>query len=147
MGLWNSCPPILVSLSLSGLQLVPSSAIPSGLDVNIYNYSDLSLLSPAVYDTLRFFSLCRRRITRNPHDQDFRYFERHQKSDGLFVDVGANGGQAAVAFAMFNRRAKILSFEPNPAQARRHHCPARVAGAAWMIGAAAARMAARRPRR
>jgi hypothetical protein len=38
----------------------------------------------------------------------------HWPEDGLFLDVGANVGQSAMSFRIFNRQARILSIEPNP---------------------------------
>lgn len=55
-----------------------------------------------------------RYLLRVPHDPDFRAFARFSEREGLFLDVGANIGQSAMSFRLFNRRAPILSLEPNP---------------------------------
>ncbi|MCP4500243.1 MAG: FkbM family methyltransferase [Deltaproteobacteria bacterium] len=86
--------------------------------LDIYKIADLKLLSPSVYDAFRFLTLCRRRLLRKPHDPDFRFFSQPGRSEDVFIDVGANGGQAAVSFSIFNKSAKILSFEPNSSQER-----------------------------
>jgi FkbM family methyltransferase len=49
-----------------------------------------------------------------PHEDDFAFFRHLTDSDGLFLDIGANIGQSALSFHLFNRTSPILSFEPNP---------------------------------
>jgi FkbM family methyltransferase len=63
-------------------------------------------------------SLERRRLTwrfrgGEPHEPDFRFFRYTDGSDRLFVDIGANIGQSALSFRLFNRSSPILSFEAN----------------------------------
>jgi len=50
---------------------------------------------------------------RRPHDPDFAAFALFRDRDGLFLDIGANAGQSALSFRLFND-APILSLEPNP---------------------------------
>jgi FkbM family methyltransferase len=57
--------------------------------------------------------LFERLLLRRTHEADFEYFKRFDGREGLFVDVGANIGQSAISFRIFNRSFKILSFEPN----------------------------------
>lgn len=65
----------------------------------------------------------RMRLTMNyrrtkPHEDDFRFFQHFATDHGLFLDIGANQGQSALSFAMFNVNAPIFSIEPNPLHAR-----------------------------
>jgi FkbM family methyltransferase len=48
-----------------------------------------------------------------PHEPEYRLLAALQGSKGLFVDVGANSGQSARSFRVFNTSLDILSFEPN----------------------------------
>lgn len=54
-------------------------------------------------------------LLRHPDEQDFRVFARFPRRSGLILDIGANGGQSAVAFSFLLPRYRIRSFEPNPA--------------------------------
>jgi len=66
----------------------------------------------------RFFQEAKmfyRYLARKPHENDFRFFSHFKYTTGAFVDIGANIGQSAVSFAIFNKNAPIYSFEPNPA--------------------------------
>lgn len=73
------------------------------------------LSNPWLYGLVRRAGLIVQYVLRRPDDPDFRAFARLSDRDGLIVDIGANGGQAAVAFAFLLPRHRILSFEPNPA--------------------------------
>jgi FkbM family methyltransferase len=53
-------------------------------------------------------------VSRRPHERDFAFFARLEGKPGLFLDVGANIGQSAVSFRIYNRSFDILSLEPNP---------------------------------
>jgi FkbM family methyltransferase len=53
-----------------------------------------------------------RYLLRRPHEADFAAFRRFNSRTGLFLDVGANFGQSALSFRIFNRRSPILSIEP-----------------------------------
>lgn len=59
-----------------------------------------------------------RLVLRRPHEPDFAAFGKFGERPGPFLDVGANQGQSALAFRMFNRRSPILSIEPNPMHER-----------------------------
>jgi FkbM family methyltransferase len=48
-----------------------------------------------------------------PHEPDFRFFHHFDGSSALFVDIGANIGQSALSFRLFNRTSPIVSFEAN----------------------------------
>ena len=50
---------------------------------------------------------------RRPHEREYRRFAR-MSGPGLFLDVGANAGQSAMSFRLYNRFSPILSLEPNP---------------------------------
>jgi FkbM family methyltransferase len=50
---------------------------------------------------------------RRPHEGEYRRFAR-MGGPGLFLDVGANAGQSAMSFRLYNRVSPILSLEPNP---------------------------------
>lgn len=69
---------------------------------------------PRLYLALRRVAKIGRFLLRRPHEREFEMFGRWP-GDGLFLDVGANAGQSAMSFRIFNRRARILSIEPNPA--------------------------------
>ncbi len=64
-------------------------------------------LSMRPYSTARF-------LLRRPHDPEYRVFGLFPEADGLFLDVGANAGMSALSFRLQQRRAPILSIEPNP---------------------------------
>lgn len=66
------------------------------------------------YNWARRVALAGSYLSRTPHEQDFGFFAAFPDLTGPIVDVGANGGQSVVSFSIFCRRAKILSFEPNP---------------------------------
>jgi FkbM family methyltransferase len=76
-------------------------------------------LTRAVFRSRRTYNLARRMmlaasyLLRIPHEEDFRLFAAFPDLKGPIVDVGANGGQSLVSFAIFCRQAAILSFEPN----------------------------------
>ena len=55
----------------------------------------------------------RRLRSTQPHEEDFRFFAHLDGRDGLFVDIGANWGQSAISFRLFNKTFRIISFEPN----------------------------------
>lgn len=68
----------------------------------------------------RLYRFARRLLTltryllRKPHEKDFEAFSFFPGRTGLFLDIGANAGQSALSFRLFNRDAPILSIEPNP---------------------------------
>jgi FkbM family methyltransferase len=53
-------------------------------------------------------------VIRVPHEEDFRAFSLFPDRTGPFLDIGANAGQSAMSFRLFNRVSPILSLEPNP---------------------------------
>jgi FkbM family methyltransferase len=67
----------------------------------------------------RLYRFARRLLTfalyllRKPHEKDFEAFS-FLPGRRLFLDIGANAGQSALSFRLFNRDAPILSIEPNP---------------------------------
>src|SRR5689334_9570794 len=70
--------------------------------------------APRLYRVAHRFWLVARYAVRVPHDPDFAAWRRFAGRDGIFLDVGANVGQSAMSFRIFNRRAPIVSIEPNP---------------------------------
>jgi FkbM family methyltransferase len=67
-----------------------------------------------VYRWTRFGWHVLRFVLRRPHDPDFAGIARFAQRPGIFLDIGANTGQSAMSYRVFNRRAEILSIEPNP---------------------------------
>jgi FkbM family methyltransferase len=53
---------------------------------------------------------------RIPHEKDYSYVRNVALSTEAFLDIGANSGQSALSFALYNKKAKIFSFEPFPIQ-------------------------------
>ncbi len=54
-----------------------------------------------------------RHALHRPHDPDFAAFGV-LGGEGLFLDIGANAGQSALSFRVYNRVSPILSLEPLP---------------------------------
>jgi len=52
---------------------------------------------------------------RSVHEEDFRLFGRVSELPGLFLDLGANRGHAAISVLRHTRRLQVLSLEPNSA--------------------------------
>jgi FkbM family methyltransferase len=78
----------------------------------------LAIRAGAFYRATRRLEALVRYVARRPHEPDFAGFGRFGGEDGLFLDVGANTGLAAVSFRLFKPRTRILSIEPNPAHER-----------------------------
>lgn len=53
-------------------------------------------------------------LGRRPHEPDFAAIGHFAHRPGILLDVGANIGQSAMAYRIFNRRAEIVSIEANP---------------------------------
>jgi FkbM family methyltransferase len=68
---------------------------------------------PRIHRLARRAAKVSRFYLRRPHEADFRAFA-DLADDGLFLDVGANVGQSAMSFRLFNRASPIVSLEPNP---------------------------------
>lgn len=74
------------------------------------------LRSERLYNLARRCLLTWQYVSKTPDDPEFRVFAKAGLGDGdLILDIGANGGQAAVALAALCPGSRILSFEPNPA--------------------------------
>lgn len=72
--------------------------------------------TPEAYGWLRTAMLGFQRLTRRPDEPDLWFLARLPERDNdLILDVGANGGQTAVALSFIRPRAEIVSFEPMPA--------------------------------
>ena len=72
--------------------------------------------SERLYRLARRCMLTWQYVTKTPDDPEFRVFRTAGLNDGdLILDIGANGGQAAVALARLCPGCRILSFEPNAA--------------------------------
>jgi len=72
------------------------------------------LRSENAYRLARRGYLVARYLARRPHERDFAAFATLGAREGTFLDVGANAGQSALSFRLFNKRAPILSIEANP---------------------------------
>ena len=82
---------------------------------SIQNILRRQIDSLSLYNYLRRALLLLQYTLSTPHEPDFLAFKvlKH-KSNGLFVDIGANGGQSAIAFGSICPYFEIISFEPNP---------------------------------
>ncbi|RJX65528.1 FkbM family methyltransferase [Tsuneonella suprasediminis] len=69
---------------------------------------------PRVYSLMRSAMLVGQKILRRPDEPDLRGFAVLAGSASLIADIGANGGQSAVALSFIVPDARIVSFEPNP---------------------------------
>jgi FkbM family methyltransferase len=68
---------------------------------------------PRIHRLVRRAAKVSRFYLRRPHENEFSAFAKLH-GDGLFLDVGANVGQSAMSFRLFNRHSPIVSLEPNP---------------------------------
>jgi FkbM family methyltransferase len=66
-----------------------------------------------LYRWSRFALNVLRFLARRPHEPDFAAFASFPPRPGVFLDIGANTGQSAFAFRIFDRRTPILSVEAN----------------------------------
>ncbi len=67
------------------------------------------------YNRLRRVLLLYQFYFKAPHEPDYLILKcLRGRKKGLFVDVGANGGQSAIAFASICPTFDIVSYEPNP---------------------------------
>jgi len=73
--------------------------------------------SPRTYAALRRGAVVGRYVARRPHEPDFAGFKRFDRR-GIFLDVGANSGQSALSFRIYNRHTPIVSVEPLPQHRR-----------------------------
>lgn len=71
--------------------------------------------NPRIYALARQTMLLGQYALRRPDEPDLLGFAPRKDRSGLAVDIGANGGQSAIAFAFILPAHKIVSFEPNPA--------------------------------
>lgn len=94
----------------------------------IKNFLRRYLRHPQVYSLARRAMLLGQRAMRRPDEADFTAFKTMRNEKGLVVDIGANGGQSAIAFSFLLPRFDILSFEPNPALWRDLEFVARIIG-------------------
>ncbi len=69
---------------------------------------------PRVYSLMRSAMLVGQKVLRRPDEPDLRGFAVLAGSAPLIADIGANGGQSAVALSFIVPDARIVSFEPNP---------------------------------
>ncbi len=94
----------------------------------IKNFLRRRMRQPQVYALARRAMLLGQWAMRKPDEPDFAVFKALKSETGLVVDVGANGGQSAVAFSFLLPRFDIVSFEPNPALWRDLDFIARIIG-------------------
>ena len=81
----------------------------------IKNFLRRYLRHPQIYSLARRAMLVGQWAMRRPDEPDFSVFSAMKNENGLVVDIGANGGQSAIAFSFLLPGFNILSFEPNPA--------------------------------
>ena len=81
----------------------------------VKNFLRRRMRQPQIYALARRVMLVGQRVLHKPDEPDFVAFEALAKEKGLVVDIGANGGQSAVAFSFLLPLFDIISFEPNPA--------------------------------
>lgn len=74
--------------------------------------------SPRLYATARRTLTIGRYLARRPHESDFAGFRHFRDREGIFLDLGANTGQSALSFRIFDRDRQILSLEPLPQHER-----------------------------
>lgn len=80
----------------------------------IKNFLRRRMRQPRVYTLARRVMLLGQKLLRKPDEIDFVAFKALSNQKGLVVDIGANGGQSAVAFSFLLPQFEIMSFEPNP---------------------------------
>lgn len=86
----------------------------SGLPFDKQRLKVALMRSPRLYElSMRPFTTARFLLSR-VHDPEYGAFGLFPQSDGLFLDVGANSGMSALSFRIQQKRAPILSIEPNP---------------------------------
>jgi FkbM family methyltransferase len=75
---------------------------------------------PALLDTKYVLRRAYQRTLRRPYDRDFALLQRCEFPDAaVFVDIGANRGEAIDAMRIFHPHRRIVAFEPNRALASR----------------------------
>ena len=67
-----------------------------------------------IYNFLRRLMLINMKVFRTLVEDEFSVFSAAPPNHGLILDIGANGGQSAVAFSFLCPTHAIVSFEPNP---------------------------------
>jgi FkbM family methyltransferase len=67
-----------------------------------------------IFEVIRLGRVLGRWLARRPHEQDFAAFALFPDRIGPLLDIGANIGQSALSFRLFNRDSPIVAFEPNP---------------------------------
>jgi FkbM family methyltransferase len=83
------------------------SAPTERLKVELMRFPGVYASSRRPYATARF-------LARRPHDGDYAAFGLFPRSEGLFLDVGANAGMSSMSLRLYQRRAEIFAVEPNP---------------------------------
>jgi len=69
---------------------------------------------PRLYYFAKRCEIIYRYFLKKVHDNDFYIYKNFKDiKKGLFIDIGANCGQSAVSFNIFNKSWSIISFEPN----------------------------------
>lgn len=72
-----------------------------------------TISTPELYGLLRSGMLFFQRVMRRPDEPDLWFFGKLPAAENdLILDVGANGGQSAIALSFIRPNARILSFEP-----------------------------------
>ena len=74
-----------------------------------------NVASVHLYGLMRSAMLAGQWLTRRPDEPDLLFLGRlPRRDDELVLDIGANGGQSAIAISFIRPRARIVSFEPLP---------------------------------
>ena len=74
-----------------------------------------TISSPELYGLMRTAMVTGQKLLRRPDEPDLRLLARLPARDSeLILDIGANGGQSAVALSFIRPAARIISFEPLP---------------------------------
>ncbi len=69
---------------------------------------------PGAYRAARRAKVIGRYALRRPHEPDFRAVSSLHLDGRVFLDVGANSGQSALSFRLYDRHSPIVSVEANP---------------------------------
>jgi FkbM family methyltransferase len=82
------------------------------------NAKGLLMRRPGLYLRARRYAKVARFLMRRPHEPEFEMFRYLGRRPGRpFLDIGANTGQSAMSFRIYDRTTPIISLEPNPALA------------------------------
>ena len=90
---------------------------------NAHHWGDMNITSllmrrPLLYLRAWRYAKVARYLVRRAHEPEFEMFRYLGHQPGrVFLDIGANTGQSAMSFRIYDARTRIVSLEPNPALA------------------------------